>query len=336
MNNRGGQFIGFKKLSGFQRITVPQSNAVTFTSPALKANLDWNEMVLSWNVEMPSSAWLIIEARAIYDDHATRFYNMGRWSRDLAQYPRESVLHQKDADGNVSTDTLVLSRPCRKFQVRLTVGGPARAETKIKFLGVSLTDSTAKPAPLPPEHLAWGKTLPVPERSQMAYPNGGVLCSPTTVSMLLAYWAQERSRSEWEKDVPEITSQVWDTNWKGTGNWSFNVAYAGSLPGLRAYVTRLSDVVELEMLIAKGIPVGLSVCYNRLRGKSKEPSGHLVVCVGFTEQGDPVINDPGTSRNVRKTFSRENLVSGWAYSHNTVYLVYPEGTGLPRNRFGHW
>jgi hypothetical protein len=68
---------------------------------------------------------------------------------------------------------------------------------------------------------------------------------------------------------------------------------------MRAYTTRLCDVAELEDWIARGIPVGLSVCYNRLRGKSREPSGHLVVCVGFTESGDVIVNDPGTREKVR-------------------------------------
>jgi hypothetical protein len=61
-----------------------------------------------------------------------------------------------------------------------------------------------------------------------------------------------------------------------------------------------------------------------------------VVCVGFTESGDPVINDPGTSQNVRKIFPRANLVKAWAYSENTAYLIYPEGAEIPDDRFGHW
>jgi hypothetical protein len=95
-------------------------------------------------------------------------------------------------------------------------------------------------------------------------------------------------------------------------------------------------VSEVEDFIAHGIPVGLSLCYNRLRGTSREPSGHLVVCAGFTKDGDAIINDPGTSKNVRKTFPRANLIDAWAYSKNTVYIVYPVNTRLPNDRFGHW
>jgi hypothetical protein len=206
----------------------------------------------------------------------------------------------------------------------------------LKFLSLSLLDSQAKPAPLPPNRHAWGRLIDVPQRSQMAYQNGDVLCSPTTISMLLAYWARKLDRPGIDGDVPEVVEGVYDPQWGGTGNWVFNTAYAGSFRGLRAYTTRLSDVSELEDLVADGVPVGLSLCYNRLRGKSREPSGHLVVCVGFTKDGDVIVNDPGTSKNVRKTFPRANLIDAWEYSKNAVYLIYPVNRRLPEDRFGHW
>jgi hypothetical protein len=139
-----------------------------------------------------------------------------------------------------------------------------------------------------------------------------------------------------DRDVPEIVKEIYDSKWHGAGNWPFNMAYAGAFSGMRAYVTRFSDISELEDWIATGLPVGLSVCYDRLRGKGPGPNGHFVVCVGFTKEGDVIINDPGTSKNVRKTFPRENLIYAWANSHNAVYLIYPEDSSLPVDRFGHW
>ena len=99
---------------------------------------------------------------------------------------------------------------------------------------------------------------------------------------------------------------------------------------------RLSDLAEAEAWLAAGYPLGLSLCYNRLRAKSREPSGHLVVLVGFTAEGDAIINDPGTRQNVRKVFPREQLRDAWAYSKNAAYLVYPVGARLPEDRWGHW
>jgi hypothetical protein len=222
------------------------------------------------------------------------------------------------------------------MQLRLTLGGDNGETPELKFVGICVTDSKAAPTLLEPNKAAWGKIIAVPERSQMAYLNGGALCSPTTVSMIMTYWSQQLKRPELDHDVPEIVKEVYDPNWHGTGNWPFNTAYAGSWPGMRGYVSRFSDVSELEDWIAKGLPVGLSVDYNKLRGKKGTVSGHLVVCVGFTPEGDAIINDPGTSKNVRKTFTRKNLVEGWAYSRNAVYLIYPEGAELPKDRFQHW
>jgi hypothetical protein len=199
-----------------------------------------------------------------------------------------------------------------------------------------LTDSSLPTPSLTPNRAAWGVDLPVPERSQMVYSNGNVLCSPTTVSMIMSFWAKRLDRPDLDRDVPEIVQGVYDPVWQGTGNWAFNMAYAGSFPGLRAYVARFSDPSELEDWLALGLPVGLSVCHNLLFAKPGPPDGHLVVCVGFTSTGDVIINDPGTRQNVRKVIPRANLLAAWARSKNTVYLIYPEAARLPQDRFGHW
>ena len=110
---------------------------------------------------------------------------------------------------------------------------------------------------------------------------------------------------------------------------------------MRAYVTRLGDVAELEDWIAAGIPVVISVSSYLASGRtSGRDNGHLIVCVGFTDKGDVVTNDPGASirRNVRarRIFSREKVANAWKKSKNAVYLIYPETAPIPANRLGHW
>jgi len=333
---RGIQFIPLPGLRAFQATPGQRPGETVLTSRPLVARIPWNELIVSWNADLPADSYLKVEARALYPEGPTKFFVLGRWSSNPARYPRESVNQQQDADGDVRTDTLVLNRLCERLQLRLTLGGDAPQAPTVRFLGLCLLDNTAQNAPLPPRRAAWGCTVPVPERSQMAYAGGGAWCSPTTVSMMLAFWAARLKRPELDRDVPEIVRGTYDAQWEGTGNWVFNTAYAGALPGLRAYVVRLSDVAELEQWVAHGMPVGLSLCYNRLRGTSRQPSGHLVVCVGFTSTGDPVLNDPGTREQVRKVFPRANLVDAWAYSKNAAYLIYPERTRVPPDRYGHW
>ena len=336
LDARGGQFLAFQRFSSFDKTPGERPREVVWTSPVIVGQIKWNELVASWNVDMPEGTYLKIEARGIYPVGPTKSYTMGVWSPNPARHPRHCVLDQADSDGDVSTDTLKMRTPCERFQARLTLGSDDNRKPTVKFLGIALTDTTLKPPVLPPNQAVWGTTLPVPERSQMVYPHGGVLCSPTTVSMIMAFWADKLRRPELDRDVPDIEKAIYDSNWKGTGNWPFNTAYAGSYRGLRAYVARMTDLSELEAWIDKGIPVGLSLCYNRLRGKGETSNGHLVVCVGFTEAGDPIINDPGTSQNVRKVFPRKNLVWAWKYSENAAYLIYPEGAEIPMDRFGHW
>jgi Peptidase_C39 like family len=333
---RGGQFIGFKRFSAFEQTPGAHRGEIVLTSPQILARINWDELIASWNTETPDGAYLKIEARAIYPTGPTKYYVMGLWSGNPARYPRESVLNQKDADGDVATDTLRLERPCDRLQIRLTLGGDHKQKPKLKFLGLDLTDTRFTPPSLPSNPAALGRTIPVPQRSQMAYTNGSVLCSPTTVSMIMSFWSRQLRRPELDHDVPDIVKAIYDAKWKGTGNWPFNTAYAGSYRGLRAYVSRLTDLSEVEDWIAAGVPVALSVCSDRLHHRGPGPNGHLIACLGFTENGDPVVNDPGSSQSIRRVYPRKDIIYAWSYSRNAVYLIYPEDSQIPKDRFGHW
>jgi uncharacterized protein YvpB len=331
-------FIGISNFSGFSKSQGTPANETIFISPEIAAPIDWNEMVVSWNV--PPGVHLKAEARTIYPDHATRYYTMSTWSDDPARFPRESGQRQTDKDGFVKTDTLVLSNVTRKVQLRITVGG-AGGQPPLKFLGLSFCNSTVPATALEPNRAAWGKVLEVPERRQAEYEGGGGWCSPTSLSMVLAYWSDRLHRPELNHTVPETAKAIAAGLRGDTGNWPFNTAYAGSYPGMKAYVTRLGDIAELEDWIAAGIPVIISVSSYLTNDRTSGPdNGHLIVCVGFTEKGDVVTNNPGVSvkRNVRarQVYAREKVVNAWKKSKNTVYLIYPETAKVPANRLGHW
>jgi uncharacterized protein YvpB len=317
-------FIGITSLAGFSRSAGTLTNDSAFTSPEIAAPIEWNELVVSWNV--PSGMHLKAEARAIYPDHVTQYYTMGLWSDDPAQFPRQSVRGQRDQDGAVRTDTLILSNVTRKVQLRITVGG-AGSQSPLKFLGLSFCNSTTAATPLEPNRAAWGKVLEVPERRQGEYEGGGGWCSPTSLSMVLAYWSEQLHRSELNHTVPETAHAIADGLRGDTGNWPFNTAYAGHYPGMRAYVTRLDDVAELEDWIAAGIPVIISVSSYLTNDRTNGPdNGHLIVCVGFTDKGDVVTNNPGVSvrRNIRarQVDARQKVVNAWKKSKNAVYLIF--------------
>jgi hypothetical protein len=339
-NDGFSDFVGLQDVSRFTRSQNADGQAILL-SPDIKSRIPWNELIVSWNAEAPTGTFMRIEACARLPDHQTKFYTLGNWSPDGKAFPRTSVRGQKDPDGNVNTDTLILNQPASAAQIRVTLGGTNGAMPKLRFLGLSFSNTKVPPANRPPNHAAWGKTVSTPERSQHGYPNAKGWCSPTSLSMTLARWADVLHRPEMNLTVPEVAAAVYDPEFGGTGNWPFNAAFAGSFPGMRSYVTRFDDLSEVEDWIAAGIPVILSARWDLLQpGRPLDTAGHLVVCIGFTESGDVVINDPATrvekGESVRRIYKRENVIRSWAKSHNTVYLVYPESARIPQDRFGHW
>jgi hypothetical protein len=296
--------------------------------------LPWDEAIVSWNVQPAGGAKLKVEARAIYGDLPTKWYVLGDWSHDG---PRASLDWQKDEDGSVKTDTLSMRRKGGLLQLRLTGDSP-NPKARVTFLGVCFSESDASYAPESEANRAWGRALSVFKRCQNDYPGGGGLCSPTSLSMMLTHWSKELGRAEMDQDVPQVQSGVWDQVYNGAGNWPFNTAYAGSFPGMRAYVARFAKVAELEVWTSAGFPVICSVSYQLLRGKPLDRStenGHLVLLLGFTASGDPVFNDPA-SRETPKVYPRKAFEAAWNYSHRTVYLAYPEGAAVPASPEGRW
>jgi hypothetical protein len=313
----------------------------------------FHELIPSWNAETPPGTWIEVRLRANIGEagHWTRWYELGAWSSESGSERRTSVKGQSDADGRVSTDTLILKPPANAYQLALILRADdqaaARGATPAVALAAVLASTPSETArAIPSSPAAWGTTLPVPERSQMVYPNGGpVWCSPTSTSMVMAYWSEKLGEPALNRPVPEVAAAVYDTVYHGNGNWPFNTAYAGQ-HGLTAYVSRMSSLAQVERWIEAGIPVVASLAWSPGElGNAAVPStdGHLLVIVGFTANGDAVVNDPAADPrlgiSVRRVYPRAQLEHLWlTHSGGTVYLIYPSGTATPSTElaFGAW
>lgn len=303
-----------------------RSSGREYTWQPVDPGFDWDEMVVSWNVKHAEHTSIKFEARVVRPEGPTNWYTMGIWSLDGQ---RSSIQGQKDDGGQVLTDTLRVSQAGGKLELRAymqTLDGARDPRLSLVTLSFS---SAGYESEEEPDRGAWGRTIDVLERSQMTYPGGEVLCSPTTVSMLMRHWSDELKRPELDRDVPDVERGAIDAGDPKTGNWPFSMAFAGSLDPFTAYVSRFSGIPDLEHWIAAGIPVACSVDYTLLQGKTGPKAGHLVLLLGFTADGDPVFNDPGWSKLVRQTYKRADFDRAWASSRRTVYLVYPFGTATP-------
>lgn len=323
--------VAFTHAQHWSRFPTPGStDALTLVSPVIETGTPWNEVVVSWNVQPATEAGISVWAQLPGVGLTNDLYPLGDWSAN-GQTPlvRTSQRGRTPADAEVKTDTLVLRQPTRRLRLHLQLHGAlARDPSRLRLITASFCNTGIAPTSRSPRRAVWGKTLEVPERSQVSYEDGRAWCSPTSVSMVLAWWAGQSHRPDLDREVPEVARGVHDPGWPGTGNWPFNMAYAGSFPGMRACAARLPDLRAVEDLIAAGIPVVLSVNAPALRGKPLAPDGgHLVICVGFTESGDVVANDPWArleqGQRVRRVYSRSNVERAWAHSHGLAYLIAP-------------
>lgn len=309
------------------RVTL-EANAKTGTLETAPITSDFDTAVASWNALTPTGASVLIEVRAQFGSRWSRYYRVGSWSTDPA-LPRTSFANQRDSDGKINTDTLELTRMASALQLRVTFSASSLSPV-LTGLAAVISDSTQETrlAPKPSSQAVWGKDLAVPAMSQMIYPGGGeVWCSPTSVTMILAYWDALRDSSRADT-VPVAAKAMWDSAYDGSGNWAFNAAYAGA-KGMRAYVTRFSSLTDLEPFIARGVPLALSIGWEvgTLSGAHVSSSrGHIVVLRGFDKRGDPIINDPAAKSNasVRTVYDRAQLERAWiAHSGGIVYLIEP-------------
>ncbi|MBT9259805.1 MAG: C39 family peptidase [Clostridiales bacterium] len=305
-----------------------------WTSPVVE--VPFEEAIASWEAVTPPGTWVEILFQARTVEGWTGWYSMGLWHDGGGPFPRTSLPWQGDAFGRVETDTLILFKEADalRLQAMLYTADPS-SRPLLRQVAVTFA---------PPLHQRTASLLPaarspilleVPPRSQMVYPDGGeAWCSPTSTSMVMAYWAKKKKEPRWDLPVPEVVKGVWDEAYGGAGNWSFNTAFAASL-GLSAQVARFSSLDELEAWIRAGIPAVISAAWREgeLPGAPiSRTGGHLLVVRGFDEVGDVLALDPAgaTDEEVPRTYPRSILERLWLrHSKGTAYLIYPPDWRTP-------
>ncbi len=343
--------------------TGPQTYDVgTWTSPVVRGNFPLTELIASWNADTPKGTWVEVNARGRDESgRRTGWFVMGRWARDDTEaggaINRTSLGGQGTDVATVWTDTLHLQDDHTLHDIQLRVQlmrkeslhhGPT-----VSFLGAvssALPDDAT--VPVSPRLLRRPVTLDVPTYSQELhngqypeYDNGGeAWCSPTSTSMVVASWHRGPTKRQMSWVEPMKDPQVayaarntYDYTYEGCGNWPFNAAYAASF-GLEGFVTRLRSLREAELFIAQGIPLVTSVSFDssELDGAGYSTGGHLMVLVGFDEDGNPVMNDPAShlipsDDQVRVTYDRGQFENVWVpRSGGTVYVIRPPWVRLPR------
>jgi len=303
----------------------------SFTSAELAAPIAFDGAVPSWIATTPPGTWISVQARARVGSTWTAWYRLGVWASGTTDVRRHSFDGESDAYGEVATDTVLLGSAADAIRVRVTLfTADGSSSPTVERLTLALADRSMFGAD--EGGTAWGTILDVPGRSQMLYPDGGeVWCSPTSTSMLLAYWSARTSDSALDVTVPAAASGTYDTVYGGNGNWPFNIAYAGSL-GLVGEVAWFSSMSDLEPLVARGIPVALSAAWEAgdIDGAAiSSTAGHLLVVRGFDADGNVAVNDPAAATNagVDRIYDRAQLAGAWlGGSGGVAYVLWSPDT----------
>jgi hypothetical protein len=268
----------------------------------------FTELVPSWNVLTKGLAIITILISIGNREGYSDYYTMGIWG----QNGKFSVGNQEDDFAKVFIDTIRTKKhelDRIKFKI---IFGKSQSKSVLKNISIA----TVKQSSLKNYDTSClnEKEIQVTPRQQLSIPTcGRVICSPTSLSMVLNYHHYNHT--------PEIIAEkVYDNERNIYGNWSFNASYAGEIVNMVSRVEYTRDLSVLMNYINNDIPLILSIKTN-----SKEllvgsimpyPSGHLVVLTGFKKkdtQWVAIVNDPAEYQDdlVRREYKLNQLLEAW-------------------------
>lgn len=297
------------------------------TSRVIEAEFPFNELVPSYNVDVPEGAGFVVELRfgRREGNYWTPFYYLGSWG--TAPEPPAKLV--RDDDGVVEIDYFASRRVFDHIQYRLRLAGrdTSRLPRLRRFaLAYSNTLDNAELArryrrPIDPGPAdEWARRLAVPFRPQRAEDPriAGSICSPTSVAMVLAYYGI---------DLPTIRvcETVWDAEHRIYGNWARAVQAAFVL-GVPGYIERFGDFEAVKRHITCGRPVIASIraAPGQLRGAPfHESEGHLLVITGFDHDGNVHVNDPAamSAGEGITTYARQDMQVVWLANGGVGYVL---------------
>ncbi|MCX7920168.1 MAG: C39 family peptidase [bacterium] len=303
-------------------------------SPSIKTKFLATTLVTSWNALLPKGTAVKIEiqVKSNYFSRWSPWYEIATYGDKQLDNPEKI---KRGLWGYVKEDELKLRVGSRYFRFRITLMTIDSSTSPIlNLFGVSYADmkhrielvdrllpfsDTQTSESISPD---WAKDLPVPYRSQL-YEDKTIswrACHPTSLAMILEYYGTNLPTAE-------VARCVWDDYNGIYGNWSYNAAFAGTL-GYRAWVRYCNGFDEIKKEIAAGHPVILSIAYPKgvlSNAPVKSTNGHIIVCRGFTPQGDPICNDPAakSEETGHIVYKKEELERAWLTRKAAAIFIHP-------------
>ncbi len=302
------------------------------TSREIAADFPFNDVVPSWNVDVPPASGFVVELRFRRADGGTwtPFYYLGKWG----DTPTLADRITETDDGVIDIDYFRSQHTFDRIQYRLHLFAPDEDHApRPRRVGLAYSN-TLDDAGLAREHrrpidpgpkASWVRRLPVPFRSQKDEDPSirGDICSPTSTGMVMAFRGVDQPTAE-------VARVVYDREYRLYGNWARAVqtAYSFGVPG---YIERFGDWDAVKRHVAHGQPViaSIRVARGELQGAPYRASnGHLLVIAGFDDDGNVHVNDPAAATRDAgiATYGKHDMETVWLAHGGVGYvLLAPSG-----------
>lgn len=311
--------------------TAGQPVRATYTSRVVETPFAFNDLVPSWNVDLPEGAGFVAEIRVgrKKGDFWTPWLYFGTWGTGATTETK--TVH--DDVGVVEIDVFRSPQTFDRVQYRFVLATTAADRSPIvrrvalscsNTLGntlarAELSAPNDKPTdPGPPS--GWMRRLPVPWRSQGVEDEAirSQICSPTCVAMVLHFYGIDAPTAK-------VAALTYDPHYRIYGNW-IRAVQAAHMLGSPGYLQRFGDWAAVKQHIAAGRPVIASIRAEpgELRNAPYNATdGHLIVIAGFDANDNVHVNDPA-ARTIEAgvvTYFQEDLQKAWLDHSGVGYVL---------------
>jgi len=318
---------------GYRERDFPREGS--WTGPEVETDCDFTDLIASFNPHTPDDTGITLEIRVKQADTWSPWLFMQSWGRVV--FPPTRTI--KFDGGAVDIDTIELTKPAKAYQCRISLiafNYDTKIAPSVRRLSVCYSGAVddpqereklrPKPTTLPAN---FARDLPVPFRGQGDYKNPrslwGLICSPTSTSMVLAYHGVTFT-------TVENCDRIYDPQYDMFGNWGRAVARAGEV-GLDAWLARFRNWDQVKQEIADGNPVIASIRFRKgqVQGFLYESTGgHLLVVRGFTGDGGVIVNDPARrEKGGGAIYPASEFAKAWFDNGGVGYVIRKPAKPMP-------
>lgn len=281
--------------------------------------IGFKDLVASWNGHTTENSSIELQIKIKKNNNWSEWFTYGKWSDK--GYNKGSISNQKDDIVKVLVDVIKTQSGEKAANLKYKIV-LERSDINIESPNIRLVVFTFTPYEkvIHDEFKSCEIDINVPQRSQRIVPEiGSVICSPTSLSMIMEYLGVNEETIAVAKGVKDNGAGVY-------GNWAYNVAYAGER-GFESYVRRCESINDIKKILLEGTPVAASIKTNsqeELDGSfCAHKYGHLLVIRGFTEKDGldyVIVNDPAAPDNekVRQEYKLDQFNKVWS---KIIYVV---------------